>query len=330
MSARTTPATDARAGFRHKALMYAGDDGFLEGALPFLREGVAQGQAALVVVAPRKIAALREALGDDARHVHFEDMGKVGVNPARIIPAWNDFFEREGAGGRALRGIGEPIWAERTAAELVECHRHESLLNVAFADADDFRLLCPYDTSALPPEVVAEARRTHPLVVEDGSVPESACYHGLDAAAVPCSAPLPPAPPGADELPIDAGGLATVRAAVTRCGARTGLEAGQIEDLVLAVNELATNSVVHGGGAGRLRMWQEGDGGGGGDGAGGALVCEVADGGTLAHPLAGRRRPSEGQIGQYGLWLVNQLCDFVEQRTLPGGNVVRVTMRRES
>jgi prepilin-type processing-associated H-X9-DG protein len=33
-----------------------------------------------------------------------------------------------------LRGAGEPIWPERRPAELVECQRHESLLNVAFAD----------------------------------------------------------------------------------------------------------------------------------------------------------------------------------------------------
>lgn len=332
MSACAAPSETRGAGFRHKALMYAGDDGFLHGTLPFLREGVALGQPALVVVAPRKIAALREALGEDARHVHFEDMGTIGVNPARIIPAWKDFFEREGAGGRALRGIGEPIWPERSAAELVECHRHESLLNLAFADAEDFRLLCPYDTTALPAEVVAEAFRTHPLVVEDGSVRDSGCYHGLEAAAAPCCTPLPPAPPWAHELPIDAVGLATVRAAVTRGGARAGLDAERIEDLVLAVNELATNSVLHGGGAGTLRMWEpavaaEGPAEGS-DGR--ALVCEVSDGGKLAHPLAGRQRPTEGQIGQYGLWLVNQLCDFVEQRTLPGGNVVRVTMRRDN
>lgn len=327
--AAKTAATQQQAGFRHKAMMYAGEDGFLAGTLPFLREGIALEQPMLVVVAPRKIAGLRAALGDDARHVHFEDMWHVGVNPARIIPAWKDFCERDGADGRAVRGIGEPIWAERSAAELVECHRHESLLNLAFADAEDFRLLCPYDTTTLDPAVVAEARRTHPLVVEDGGVQESACFHGLEAAAEPCLAPLPRPPAGADELTIDAHSLAMVRAAVTRHAARAALTAERIEDLVLAVNELATNSVLHGGGRGTLRIWEirAGDAEATHDDRA-ALVCEVRDDGTLEQPLAGRHRPAEGQIGNYGLWLVNQLCDFVEQRTLPGGgNVVRVTMR---
>lgn len=309
-------AAHSHPGFRHEALLYADEREFIEGTLPFLREGVALGEAALVVVAPERIATLRDGLGEDERHVHFADMRQVGVNPARIIPAWYDFFDLAG-GDRPLRGIGEPIWAGRTPAELVECQRHESLLNLAFADAPAFRLLCPYDTTALDPAVVAEARRTHPLVSDGKQTRTSRCFHGLAAAATPWTAPLSPVPAGADELPFDAGALAIVRATITRHAVRARLAPTRIEDLVLAVNELATNSIRHGGGSGTLHIWQDDD----------ALICEVRDAGALDRPLAGRRRPATGQIGQYGLWLVNQLCDLVEQRTLPGGNAVRVRMR---
>ncbi len=318
MSVATVRRT--RPGFRHKAMLYAGERGFLDGAVPFLREGIALGQPALVAVAPRKIARLREALGDDARHVHFEDMRRLGANPGRIISAWSDFVERTRADGRALRGIGEPIWAERSAAELVECHRHESLLNLAFADAEEFRLLCPYDTAALDPAVVAEAHRTHPLLSESGRIRESACFHGLEAAAEPWRIALPPAPARAVELVFAVRALAAARTVAARPGARAGLAPGRVDDLVLAVDELATNSVVHGGGRGTLRVWMDGD----------ALVCEVRDGGRVDQPLAGRHRPREGEVGSYGLWIVNQVCDLVEQRSLPGGgNLVRLTMRRE-
>src|SRR5690242_11322117 len=109
------------AGFRHEAMLYAGEQGFLRGALPFLREGAARGEPALVVVAPAKIAMLRAALGEDASGVRFEDMGRIGGNPARIIPAWTAFVREAGAGGRALRGIGEPISAQRGDDELFEC-----------------------------------------------------------------------------------------------------------------------------------------------------------------------------------------------------------------
>ena len=77
-------------------------------------------------------------------------MAHVGHNPARIIPAWHEFVAQHAAPGVRLRGIGEPIFPERSADELVECQRHESLLNLAFADADAFWLVCPYDTQLAP------------------------------------------------------------------------------------------------------------------------------------------------------------------------------------
>ena len=65
-------------------------------------------------------------------------MAEIGANPACIIPAWRDFVDECAEAGRAIRGIGEPIWADRSPAELVECQRHESLLNLAFADTRSF------------------------------------------------------------------------------------------------------------------------------------------------------------------------------------------------
>lgn len=317
-SAHTDKAPPA-SGFRHEAMLYAGERAFVEGATRFLREGITREEPALVVVAPEKIALLRQALGPDAAAVRFEDMSQVGRNPARIIPAWRAFVREAGAGGRSLRGIGEPISAERSHAELFECHRHESLLNLAFADAPAFHLMCPYDTTALDPTVVAQARRTHPHVHEQGRARRSPAFHGLAAAAEPCRAPLPPAPPDAQAITILPTALRSVRAAVTRHASRAGLSPERGEDLVLAINELATNSIRHGGGTGRLVVWETPS----------ALVCEVTDAGQLQHPLAGRVLPKSGQIGRYGLWLVNQLCDLTEQRTRPTGNVVRVWMRRD-
>jgi anti-sigma regulatory factor (Ser/Thr protein kinase) len=307
-------------GFRHEAMLYSGDEDFVERALRFLREGVAREEPAMVVVAPHKIALLREALGADAERVRFADMGRVGANPARIIPAWTEFVREAGRAERPLRGIGEPIDAERADGELFECHRHESLLNLAFAHAADFRLLCPYDVGALDPSVVARARCTHPLVRDvDGHVHHSTAFHGLAAAAEPCRAPLPQPPHDAQTIPVMPAGLIALRAVVARRAQRAGLRPERREDLVLAVNELATNSIRHGGGAGTLTIWE----------TPAALACQVTDAGRLSDPLAGRALPRPGQVGHYGLWLVNQLCDLVEQRTLPQGNLVRVWMARD-
>lgn len=305
------------AGFRHEALLYAGEEDFLHGTESFIRGGLAAGEPTLVVVAAPKIARLRERLGGDADRVDFADMAGVGLNPARIIPAWRDFVDRHAGAGRALRGIGEPIWAERDADELPECQRHEALLNVAFAGAADFWLLCPYDTTALAPDVLAEAERSHPFLSERTQARPSPAYGGLESFAEPFTAPLSQ-PADAAELSFDAGGLEAVRALVSRSAARGGLALDQIAEAVMAANEVATNSVRHGGGAGRLRVWTEA----------GALVCEVGDAGRMADPMSDRERPGADPDARRGLWLVNHLCDLVQIRSVAGGTVVRMRIRR--
>jgi anti-sigma regulatory factor (Ser/Thr protein kinase) len=86
---------------------------------------------------------------------------------------------------------------------------------------------------------------------------------------------------------------------------------------VLAVNELAANSVRHGGGNGVLRLWRED----------GSLVCEIKDRGIADDPLVGRRQPPPDQDGGWGVWLAHQVCDLVQFRSRQGGTVVRVHMR---
>jgi anti-sigma regulatory factor (Ser/Thr protein kinase) len=297
--------------------MYAGVDEFVDGMSTFLRDGVAAGEPSLVVVSARKIRLLRAALGSDADAVLFADMADVGSNPARIIPAWREFVSERGGAGRALRGIGEPIFPERSPVEMVECHRHEALLNLAFADTRAFHLVCPYDTTALAADVVAEARRTHPGVVENGVARESALFDGLDVVAEPFSDPLPAPPPDAAELDVRLEALAAVRRFVRGRAATNELSAERARDLLVAVNEIATNSVRHGGGRGRVLLWREAD----------AIVCEVRDSGRITGALAGRERPERGQIGGYGLWLANQLCDLVQVRAFGAGGAVRLHMR---
>lgn len=130
------------------------------------------------MVSAAKIERLRAELGGDADSVQFADMAGVGANPARIIPAWHDFVAAHAGGGQRFRGIGEPIYPERGAAELVECQRHEDLLNVAFAGGPAWWLLGPYDTEALDPAVVDEAHRSHPFVTHGVSQRESVTYPG--------------------------------------------------------------------------------------------------------------------------------------------------------
>jgi anti-sigma regulatory factor (Ser/Thr protein kinase) len=302
--------------FAHEALLYAGEDRLAEGALPFVEEGLRADEPVLVVLGASKLDRLRSELGPDAERVLFADMAEVGTNPARIIPLWRRFVER--AGARPVRGIGEPIWHGRRPAELVESQRHESLLNLAFADASEFRLLCPYDTDTLPEAVIDEALRSHPSVVERDARRNSPRYRGLDAIAAPFDEPLPAPPAFAEELHFGAGTLDSVRTLVARRARDAGLDARRANDLVLAVNEVATNSVLHGGGAGILRVWHGAE----------WLLCELEDRGRIENPLVGREEPGTEEGNGRGLWIANQLCELVQVRAVAGGTVVRLHMRR--
>ena len=88
------------------------------------------------------------------------------------------------------------------------------------------------------------------------------------------------------------------------------------DDLVLAVNEILSNSLHHAHDDGILRIWDEPDG----------LVCEVRDGGHILQPLIGREEPAIGQIGGHGIWLVNLVCDLVQVRSSADGSAVRMKM----
>lgn len=305
--------------FSHEALLYSGMDEFLTGTLGFIREGIRASEPVLVVVGAPKIEALKARLGAEAGRVQFKNMADMGANPARIIPAWHEFVESQRSAGRRFRGIGEPIYPERSAAELIESQRHEALLNVAFDGGPAWRLLCPYDTTALAPDVVEEAHRSHPYVAHDHRYIESGLYAEAAIARAPFTAPLPEPTDLRATLAFGGMGLSPVRRLVSMEAARAGFTSGPIADLVLAVDEVATNSIQHGDGAGTLRIWRDGD----------VLVCEIRDRGQFEDPLADRRRPDPGRDGGRGLWLANQLCDLVQLRSVPTGTTVRLHMHRD-
>lgn len=313
----TPPVSDTS--FRHEALLYAGEADFVDRTLPFIRDGLAADEATLVVVDAAKIARLRAALDGDADRVHFADMAVVGHNPARIIPAWRAFVDEHRSTGRQMRGIGEPISTRRSPAALVECQRHESLLNVAFDGAPAWWLLCPYDTETLDADVIDEARRSHPFVWQGDDHRMSRACRDLATMAAPVAAPLrePEAPcrtfsfEGLSSLPL-------VRSFVADVAVTGGLGTVHTVELVGAVHELAANSVRHGGGEGILRAWIDGD----------AVICEVRDRGYLDHPLAGRESPAVDSEGGRGLWLANQFCDLMQIRSSDAGTVVRLHKSR--
>jgi anti-sigma regulatory factor (Ser/Thr protein kinase) len=297
------------AGFDHEALFYRDDDEYVAGTLPHVRSA----EAALVAVPSPKRRLLEQALGADAERVAFADMEEVGRNPARIIPIWRDFLRDAGPG--PVVGVGEPVWPGRSDAELTECSRHESLLNLAFGDGRPWHLVCPYDTARLDDDVLEHACQNHPRLASGGESWASSDYTSPRAALARADT-LPEPRHHSVEVSFGAGDLAWMRTLVTAVGRGAGLTDERLEDLVLATNELVANTVRHAGGRGVLRIWTEDD----------TFICEVTDGGRINDPLAGRSRPSHQRGSGRGLWMVNHLCDLVQVRSSQEGSVVRLHM----
>jgi len=110
-----------------------------------------------------------------------------------------------------------------------------------------------------------------------------------------------------------------LRHSVTSCAGAAGLSGDRLDDFVVAVNELLTNAVRHGGGSGRVALWAE-DGG---------VVCEVSDSGRglpaqRPEPVV---RPAANTPGGWGLWLAEELTDTFDIVTGDGGTTVRVSSR---
>jgi anti-sigma regulatory factor (Ser/Thr protein kinase) len=296
-------------GFQHEALIYAGPEDFLAGTLPFLRDALEADEPALVAVSQANTALLEGELGTAGEGIHFAEMEVLGRNPARIIPFWREFVDSNR--GRAVRGIGEPIWPGRESAEIDECERHEALLNVAFSPPPAWSLLCPYDGRGLDDDVLEAVAHSHKTVARDGLNSESTKY----LAKRDCFAgELTTRPDGASAFAFDRGNLAAVRRGVGQAARQAGLSPSVIDDLVVAASELAANSILHGGGTGTVHTWQEA----------GRLLVEFEDAGTIDEPLAGRLRPELTQEGGRGLWLAHQLCDLVQIRSGAGGTRVRL------
>jgi anti-sigma regulatory factor (Ser/Thr protein kinase) len=106
-----------------------------------------------------------------------------------------------------------------------------------------------------------------------------------------------------------------VRAVAERQARMAGLPDDRVVDFVIAVGEVAGNTVRHARSAGSMEIWRDGD----------EMVCEIRDAGVITDPLAGRQPPLDGD-GGHGLWIVYQVCDHVDLRSDENGTVIRLHM----
>ncbi|MFD5142440.1 anti-sigma factor RsbA family regulatory protein [Streptomyces sp. NPDC058401] len=282
--------------------------------MAFIHEALDGGEAVVVAVPSDKTALLRDELAGEAA-VTFVDTTTAEPNPGRLVAAWAAWMKERGEGNRPVRGIGETAWRQaRNPAHLAELRYHEWLLNRAFARSSTWSMLCPYDDADQDLDALAAMSRCHPLIRRDGkNAPNEDYLAGEDYAFEALAGPRDPS----FELSYRHGDLATIRSEVSRSASDAGVPEDRLGQLSVAVTEIATNSIRHGGGQGTLRTWTQDA----------TFLCEFRDAGYISDVMAGRIRPSPEQIGSRGLWLAHQLCDLVEIRsTRDQGTAIRLHM----
>jgi anti-sigma regulatory factor (Ser/Thr protein kinase) len=192
-----------------------------------------------------------------------------------------------------------------------------ALNNLMFAHAAS-EIHSSHDTAQPRPAATAGAHRTDPPLPRAGDPGAGRRVSGPDQA-------VPPHPGRPTITPAEGAllfhtyrtDLSKVRSLVMQQSLAAGLTESRANDLVLAVSEVAANTLRHTDSSGTLIIWHDRH----------EIVCEVHDEGTIADPEAGRRRPSADATGGHGLWLVRQVCDLVELRSDRSGTTIRMHMR---
>lgn len=305
--------------FVHSALFYHSQREYLDFVLRFVSDGMAADEPVMVAVPGDKLAQLRRELsvaqGGSHAELRLVDITDIR-NPSRLLAIESAFAERYG--DQRVRIVSQLVWPGRTEDECLACVQHEALVNGAFAKTNVLGL-CLYDAERLEEEVLAGARRTHPLVWKCGSVYRSAEY-APEVALDWCNQPLTPNPSAVTYTVTNSAGLRPARSFATDYAGWVGLAPDAIEDLQMIATELATNSLQYAGGACRLAFWRENE----------YLVCEARDSGQFKNLLVGAQPPGPGGTASRGLFLVNAMADLVRTHTTASGTTIQAYLRLDA
>lgn len=286
---------------QHGVGYHDSDADLLAQLVPLATAALERGEPVAVALRPSTEKALHEELG-----------GPTGLVPLGR-PDGRDSTSGQTVAGRmalelrkltATTGGPVTVLSEHTAtldgADGGFWTEFDAAVNVALAELP-LRMTCFFPELPLHLEILDGARRNHPLLLMGGQFLRNPEHYGPRKvlAMRPAPAPALLGPPDL-RMTFSAWQLHEVRAAVEEALRVADYGRSRAEDLVLAVNEVATNAVEHGAPEAELAIWT---------GAGGQVVCEVHDRGMLADPLPGLQAPHPSDPRGRGVWIARQLCD---------------------
>jgi anti-sigma regulatory factor (Ser/Thr protein kinase) len=294
----------------HHNLYVYGDDGELvERVVPFLAEGLQEGEAVVCVVDPRKRAMLQPALAELAPRIDWIDRDGYYTRPEDALAGYDAHVRRY------LRNGADRV---RVFGELPLCHTpresdtwilYEALLNPAFAH-HPITIVCGLDTREQPDDVLQGSWETHPRMLKAHWLDND--HYDDPRSVVRARTPEPEEVPPLTSLPpsIDAREL-RIRLLAEMSAAE--LSDADARELLIATGEVLANAHHYGGGVRALRIGRADQG----------FVCEVADHGPgLDDPLAGYLPPRPGRGA--GLWVARQLTRRLEMISTERGLTTRL------
>lgn len=148
---------------RHNAFVYDALDTYVERSVAFLRDGLQNGEGAVVANTRAGIAAMRDALGVDADEVTFVDVSAAYTRPAKTLAAYHRVYARQLASTGSLRAVAEVQFGPHPA-EWDMWTGYEAVFNRAFAHLPAW-VLCSYNADAIPDAVLEGVWKTHPQVL---------------------------------------------------------------------------------------------------------------------------------------------------------------------
>ncbi|HTI21548.1 MAG TPA: MEDS domain-containing protein [Kutzneria sp.] len=299
-------------GLQHQGCLYGSDAEFVAMAVPFVRAGLARGEPVLVATTSANLELLREAMGEEADDLDYAEAAYFGRRPPQRAAAIHRYWAQHG--GSVVRVIAEPVWTGRSRREVDAWHRMEAGVNVVLADAD-IRLICPYDTRIVEPGIVDDARRTHPEIVTGGATRPSAEFMA--------PADFARAHPSTDTMALAGdyyrfdGDLGAVRRYVLDTATPLLPDEDAVATFGIAVGESITYLLRNG--ITRVSVWVRP--------SAGRVVCTLRGDRPLpAHPFVGFRPPGQELTDGDGLWLTNQICEWLDVSSDAAGCTVELAV----
>lgn len=299
---------------RHAAGFYSSDAHLLGQIVPLITLRLDHREPIAVAVRPATEEAIRDRFGTPPGLIILAQPEGPDAGSGQTVATRRARELRELTATAGVVTVLSEHWSRLDGADGSYWTELDAAFNVALADLA-VELTCFFPELPLHQAIIEGARRNHSMLLVDGQLRHNPEHRSPREVLVerPAPAPILLGPPDL-RLSFGAWQLNEVRTLVEQALLEADYGRTRAEDIVLAVNEVATNAVEHGTNEAMLCVWIGRD----------EIVCEVHDTGSLRDPLPGLQAPHPSDPRGRGVWIARQLCDSLHVWADRGGTHVRM------